>query len=79
MNEKLAKVIRRQCKHYDLPKGMYRKVKKLNQEYNLDIRQTLFLIDKAAAMYYKNMEELTKKMEAVENELAEKESNNGHE
>lgn len=66
MNGKLAKVIRKQCKYYDLPKGMYRKVKSLKKAYNLDITQTLGLIDNAASMYYKRMEELTKKMEEKE-------------
>ena len=69
MNGKLAKVIRKQCKYYDLPKGMYRKVKRLKKAYNLNITQTLGLIDNAANMYYKRMEEVTKKMEEIEKEL----------
>ena len=69
MNGKLAKVIRKQCKYYDLPKGMYRKVKRLKKAYSLNITQTLGLIDNAASMYYKRMEELTKKMEEKEKEL----------
>lgn len=69
MNGKLAKVIRKQCKYYDLPKGIYRKVKRLKKAYSLNITQTLGLIDNAANMYYKRMEELTKKMEEKEKEL----------
>lgn len=69
MNEKRAKIIRRVCKQYDLPRSMYQRIKKVVKNYRLDITQTLGLIDRAAGSYYENM--------AKVNKLLEKELNNG--
>ena len=69
MNEKRAKIIRRVCKQYDLPRSMYQRIKKVVNNYKLDITQTLGLIDRAAGSYYDNM--------AKVNKLLEKELNSG--
>lgn len=69
MNEKRAKIIRRVCRQYDLPRSMYQRIKKVVKNYRLDITQTLGLIDRAAGSYYENMEKV--------NKLLEKELNSG--
>jgi len=68
MNGKKAKVIRKHCNTFELPKGVYRKLKKTINFYNLTISQSLFLIDRTATMFYNKMAEVTKQMEEIENE-----------
>ena len=68
MNGKKAKTIRKHCNTFDLPKGIYRKIKKTINFYNLNITQSLYLIDRTASMFYDKMAEVTKQMEEIENE-----------
>jgi len=67
MNGKRAKTLRKFCNAQGLPKGIYRRVKKVSKQYNLNVTQTLFLIEKASDMFYAKMSEVTKQMEEIEN------------
>lgn len=68
MSARMMKMIRRHCDLHGLPKVIYNKIKKTKKEYNLDLKDTLFLIDAAAQNYYENMEKFTNKMKENEDE-----------
>ena len=63
MSEKVNKMINKHGRLYDLPKPVLRKIRKLKQQYKLDLTQTLYLVDRAAEKYYNQMNELSDKIE----------------
>ena len=48
MSERMNKLLNRQAKAYGLPKSVLRKIRKIKQNYNLNLTDTLFLVDMAA-------------------------------
>ena len=48
MSAKLDKALRRYARLYNLPKNVLRKIRKLRNDYNLNLTETLYLIDKSA-------------------------------
>lgn len=53
MNQRVAKAIKKTCDIYQLPKRVYRRIKKTKLKYNLDLTNTLRFIDVVAEQYHK--------------------------
>lgn len=63
MSDKMTKRLRKYSELHQLPKPVMRKIRKIKQQYNLNLTDTLYLIDAAAQKYYKQMNELSDKIE----------------
>lgn len=64
MSAKLDKALRKHARLYDLPKSVLRHIRKLRKDYNLSLRETLYLIDKSAEMITKKINEVKKNEQA---------------
>lgn len=61
MSEKITKLLNKHSKSYNLPKPVVRKIRKLKNQYKLDLTETLYLIDRAAQKYYSQIDETNNK------------------
>ena len=64
MSNKLDKALRKHASMYNLPKNVLRHIRKLRKDYNLSLRETLYLIDKSAEMITKKINEVKKNEQA---------------
>ena len=58
MSNKVDKAIRKYSKLYGIPKPALRKIRKISKSYNLNLTDTLHLIDQFAAMVNKRRNEV---------------------
>jgi hypothetical protein len=58
MSAKLDRALRKHARLYNLPKNVLRKIRKLKKNYNLNLTETLYLIDKSAEMINKKINEV---------------------